>query len=175
MSGTCLGALRGKTDFWANSGVCSNYHFAIAHPLHPLHPWGWGLQGVSFSLHPWRGGSHAFKTTKLLTVITFDHFHNRNPYSYEHSSFYTLPFIQSPWGADQPQSQLAPFQAQTLLGCPKGKILMSGTCLGPLRGENDFWANLGVCNNYHFAIAHPLHPLHPWGWGLQGVSFSLHP
>ena len=116
MSGTCLGALRGKNDFWANSGVCSNYHFAIAHPLHPLHPWGWGLQGVSFSLHPWRGGSHAFKTTKLLKVITFDHFHNRNPYSYEHSSFYTLPFIQSPWGADQPQSQLAPFQAQTLLG-----------------------------------------------------------
>ena len=97
-------------------GVCNNHHFAIAHPLHPLPPWGWGLQGVSSFLHPWAGGSHAFKTTKLLKVITFDHFHNRNPYSYEHSSFYTLPFIQSPWGADQPQSQLAPLQAQTLLG-----------------------------------------------------------
>ena len=105
-----------KIDVWANFCVCNNCHFAIAHPLHPLHPWGWGLQGVSFSLHPWRGGSHAFKTTKLLKVITFDHFHNRNPYSYEHSSFYTLPFIQSPWGADQPQSQLAPLQAQALLG-----------------------------------------------------------
>ena len=103
-------------DVWANLCVCNNCHFAIAHPLHPLHPWGWGLQGGSFSLQPWRGGSHACKTTKLLTVITFEHFHNRNPYSYEHSSFYTLPFIQSPWGADQPQSHLAPFQAQTLLG-----------------------------------------------------------
>ena len=96
-----------------------------------------GCRGVSFSLHPWRGGSHAFKTTKLLKVITFDHFHTRNPYSYEHSSFYTLPFIQSPWGADQPQSQLAPFQAQTLLGGggAKGKFVMSGTCLGVAKGE----------------------------------------
>ena len=120
MSGTCLGALRGKNDFWANSGVCSNYHFAIAHPLHPLHPWGWGLQGVSFFLHPWAGGSHAFKTTKLLKVITFDHFYKRNHYSFEHSSFYILAFIQSPWGVDQHQSKI--WHPRTCLGTLREKI-----------------------------------------------------
>ena len=101
-------------------GVCNNHHFAMAHPLHPLPPWGWGLQGVSSFLHPWAGGSQAFSTTKLLKVITFAHFHKRNHYSFEHSSFYILAFIQSPWGADQPQSQLHHIQAQNLLGHPKG-------------------------------------------------------
>ena len=108
--------------------VCNNHHFAIAHPLHPLPPWGWGLQGVSFFLPPWAGGSHGFKTTKLLKVITFDHFYKRNHYSFEHSSFYILAFIQSPWGVDQHQSKnLAP---QNLFGDPKGKNLISGpTCV----------------------------------------------
>ena len=79
-------------------GVCNNHHFAIAHPLHPLPPWGWGLQGVSSFLHPWAGGSQAFSTTKLLKVITLGHFHTRDHYSFEHSPFYILAFIQTPGG-----------------------------------------------------------------------------
>ena len=133
-------------------GVCNNHHFAIAHPLHPLHPWGWGLQGVSSFLHPWAGGSHAFKPTKLLKVITFDHLYKRNHYSFEHSSFYILAFIQSPWGLDQHLSN----------------IWHPRTCLGTLREKIRFLGQLACVQQLSLCHCSPPAPPAPLGLGAAG-------
>ena len=117
-------------------------------------PLGLGVQGVSLFVQPWTGSSHAFNATKLLKVITFDRFHIKNPYGFEHSSSYITVFSQSTWSSDQPQSQLPHFQHQNLLGHPKGKILIPVLT----------WVCATIITLH---LAHPLHTLPP-GAGCAG-------
>ena len=117
-------------------------------------PLGLGVQGVSLFVQSWTGSSHAFNATKLLKVITFDRFHIKNPYGFEHSSSYITVFSQSTWGSDQPQNQLPHFQPQNLLGHPKGKILIPGPT----------WVCATIITLH---LAHPLHTL-PFGAGCAG-------
>ena len=97
-------------------------------PPAPPAPLGLGAPGVSLFLHPRAGGSHAFKSTKLLKVTTFAHSYKRTHYSFEHSSFYSLALSQSPWGVDQHLSKIWP--PRTCLGALREKSLISGpTCV----------------------------------------------
>ena len=143
-------------------GVCSNYHFVIARPLQPLAFGAEGVQGVGFFVHPGTGGSHAWNATKLLKVVTFDNFHTRSHYSFEDSSLFTSLRSSNHLGVlASPRANWPPVRPKTWLGALKGKLW--------------FWGSMGVQSNNHFAIAQPLRPQPPWGWGRQGVSFEVHP
>ena len=134
-------------------------------PPAPPAPWCWGVQGRAALCIPGQGPAMRLMPPKLLKAIAVGHFHTQSHYSFKHSSAHIFAFFRSPWGGlSRTRANWHPFRPNTWPPQARKK-----------KHNNDFWANMGVCNNYHFAIAHPLHPLPPWGWGLQGVSLLVHP
>ena len=103
-------------------GVCSNYHFAIAHPLGPLPFGAEGVQGVGLFVDPGTGGSHAWNATKLLKVVTFDNFHTRSHYSFEDSSLFTsLRSSNHLGGLASPRANSTTFRPRACLGARRVK------------------------------------------------------